>query len=134
MCGMVGYIDMYQPKGEASFFIANCNFKNSTIIFYEFLSKCYLSCNTTFINTSVNFIACSLQIHQRSMIAHLYAANIKTLKHTKHLINDILLSMAYCCRLMKCGKLVGEDKCNNGVSSITCCNIDKSKIDGTTET
>ena len=36
MCGMVGYIDMYQPKCEASVFIANGNLEISTVILQEF--------------------------------------------------------------------------------------------------
>ena len=64
MCGMVGYIDMYQPKGEASVFIANGNLEISTVILQEFLSQSYTSCNSTCREIPVHFVSCFLQSYR----------------------------------------------------------------------
>ena len=68
MCGMVGYIDMYQPKGEASVFIANGNLEISTVILQEFLSQSYTSCNSTCTEIPVHFVSCRVTGFVRPII------------------------------------------------------------------
>lgn len=136
MCGMVGYIDMYQPKGEASVFIANGNLEISTVILQEFLSQSYTSCNSTCTEIPVHFVSCFLQSYRFCKTDDPCTGSPETLKCFKPLIISVPLPVMYRYGSGRHDRPtgIGGKECDYGVSSITDCNIVKSKIDGTTET
>ena len=86
MCGMVGYIDMYQPKGEASVFIANGNLEISTVILQEFPSQSYIFRNSTYTEVPVYSFSSFRPMHQFCKITASRAVRPETLKCSDSLI------------------------------------------------
>lgn len=95
MCGMVGYIDMYQPKGEASVFIAIGNFEASTVIFQEFLPQGYPSRNSTCAEIPIHSVLCFLQSYRFCKTDDPCAGSPETFKCFKPLMIRVPLPVMY---------------------------------------